>query len=73
MRIDPGNKWFIAIFSILVLGCIGFFIASIFLDFSGDVEVKKFEFENSKFRIKLRQLKSDKRCVIEVYNGKKHF
>lgn len=70
MRIDPGNKCFIALFSVLVLGCIGFFIASIFLDFSGDVQLKKIEFKNSKFWISLKQLKGDKGCAVEVYNGK---
>lgn len=70
MRIDPGNKCFIAIFAVVVLGVIGFFIASIFIDVSGDKELKRIDFERSKFWVKVKQQKSDKRYVVEVYNGK---
>lgn len=70
MKIDPGNKCFIAIFAIVVLCVIGFFVASIFIDISGDLELKKIEFERSKFWINVKQQKSDKRYVVEVHNGK---
>lgn len=71
MRIDPGNKCFIGIFAIVVLGVIGFLIASIFINaVSGDVELKKIEFGRSNFSISVKQLKSDKRYVLEVYDGK---
>lgn len=69
MRIDPGNKWFITFFCVVIVGVVGFFFASIFIDFAGDVEIKKIEFGKSKFWINVKQLKSDKRCVLEVYNG----
>jgi hypothetical protein len=69
MRIDPGNKCFLAVFATVILGVIGFLIASIFIDFSGDVEVKKIEFERSKFWINIKKLKEDKQYVLEVYNG----
>lgn len=70
MRIDPGNKIFIAIFSVIVVGVIGFLIASIFIDFGGDVEVKKIEFQRSNFSIVVTQLKKDKKYVVQLFNGK---
>lgn len=71
MRIDPGNKFFITIFSVVVLGVIGFLIASIFINFGDDVEVQTIKFGKSNFAIKVIQLKSDKKSyVAQVYNGK---
>lgn len=67
--IDPGSKWFITLFSVVVLGTIGFLIASIFLNFDGDDELKTIKFGRSNFSIKINQQKSDKRYVLEVYNG----
>lgn len=69
MRIDPGNKCFIIVFALVVLAVIGFLIASIFIDVSGDVELTKIEFAKSKFWINVKQQKSDKRYVVEVFNG----
>lgn len=71
MAIDPGNKCFVGIFSVLILGVIGFFISSIFIDASKDLEVQKIEFGQSKFWISVKRLKADKRYVLEVYNGNK--
>jgi hypothetical protein len=71
MRIDPGNKCFIAAFSLVVFGVLGFLIASIFIDFTGDIELKRIEFERSNFWINVKQQKSDKNYVLEVYNGNK--
>lgn len=69
MRIDPGNKCFIIVFTLVVVAVIGFLIASIFIDVSGDVDMDKIEFGKSKFWINVKQQKSDKRYVVEVFNG----
>jgi hypothetical protein len=69
MKFDPGNKYFIATFAVIVLGVIGFLIASIFIDVSGDVVLKKIGFKRSSFLVKVAQLKSDKSYVVQVYNG----
>lgn len=69
MRIDPGNKIFITIFTIVILGVIGFFIATIFIDVSKDVELKTMKFQHSNFKIEVKQLKKDKSFVAQVYNG----
>lgn len=71
MRIDPGNKLFIVVFAVIVLGVIGFFIATIFIDVSKDVELKTIEFGQSKFRVEIKQLKSDKSFIAQVFNGGK--
>lgn len=70
MRIDPGNKCFIAVFAVFAIGVIGFFIASIFLKVGGDIEIKTFEFKNSNFTVSVKQFKDDKRYAAQVYNGK---
>lgn len=72
MRIDPGNKVFIAVFILVTVGVIGFLIASIFINVSDDVELKKIEFGRSNFWINVKQQKSDKLYVAEVYNGNKN-
>lgn len=69
MKFDPANKCFVGVFAVVILGVIGFLIASIFIDISGDVEVKKISFERSNFWISVKQLKEDKQYVLEVYNG----
>ena len=71
MKFDPGNRCFIAAFTVVVLGVIGFLIASIFIDFGGDNELKKMEFSKSKFSITLWHLKDDKSYVARVLNGEK--
>ena len=71
MKFDPGNKYFIGTFAVFVLGVIGFLIASIFIDFGGDSELKKIEFSKSKFSITLWHLKDDKSYVARVFNGEK--
>lgn len=69
MRIDPGNKCFIAVCSVVAIGVIGFFIASIFIKVGGDTEIKTFEFKNSNFTVSVKQFKDDKRYAAQVYNG----
>ena len=54
-----------------MLAVIGFFIASIFIDVSDDVEVKKIDFSNSNFSVSVKQLKNDKDYVLDVYNGRR--
>jgi hypothetical protein len=74
MKFDPGNKYFIATFAVIVLGVIGFLIASIFINVSSDDEngnvLKKIKFERSKFSMNIAQLDSDKSYVVQVFNGK---
>lgn len=69
MYVDPGGKGFIALFLIVILGTIGFFITTIFVDFRGDVDLQTIKFENSNFHIDIKKLKSDKSYVIQVFNG----
>lgn len=69
MKIDPGNKIFVAVLSIVMLGVVGFLIASIFINVSDDVEIKTIHFSRSKFSANIKQLKSDKRYVVEIYIG----
>ncbi|CRK94962.1 CLUMA_CG008450, isoform A [Clunio marinus] len=73
MLIDPARKTFLVLFSVLVLGVIGFLIASIFIDFTGDVEIISLEtpsvnLSTSNFRISLIKRKSDKEYLLSVYN-----
>lgn len=68
MRIDPGSKWFVTLFAVVVLGVIGFLIASIFIKFDDNDDLVRFDFKQSKFSISVRQQK-DKSYVVEVYNG----
>lgn len=70
MHIDPANKCFLTVFILVIFGTIGFFVSSIFLDFSGDVIVQEIKFENSKFHFDIKRLKDDKRYVIQVFSGK---
>lgn len=70
MRIDPGNKCFIAVFATVTIGVIGFFIASIFLKIGDDIEITTFEFKNSSFTVSVKQFKDDKRYAAQVFNGK---
>jgi hypothetical protein len=69
MKFDPGNKCFVITFAVAILSVIGFLIATIFIDFSSDVEVKKIQFERSNFEIIVKRLKEDKSYLLEVYNG----
>lgn len=69
MYIDPSNKGFLALFITVIIATIGFFIASIFLDFSGDVDLQKIEFKNSNFNVDIMRLKSDKQYVLKVSKG----
>jgi mannitol-specific phosphotransferase system IIBC component len=82
VRIDPKNKIFLTIFAIIIIGTIGFFIASIFIKNDDDDQndtILKIKFQKrSKFSISLKEeegkaSKSDDnngtRYVIEVYNG----
>jgi hypothetical protein len=70
MYIDPANKAFLAVFFIVIFGTVGFFIASIFLDFSGDEDVQTVDFENSDFHVNIKRLKSDGRYVVQVFGGR---
>lgn len=70
MRIDPGNKCFIAVFAVFAIGVIGFFIASIFITVGTEIEIKTFEFKNSNFTVSVTQFKDDKRYAAQVFNGK---
>jgi hypothetical protein len=69
MKFDPANKCFVTSFTLVIVAVIGFLIASIFIDFSSDVEVQKIGFERSKFEIIVKRLKEDKSYVLEVFNG----
>lgn len=69
MKIDPGNKIFISIFTVIVLGVIGFLIASIFISSDSDETIKTIAFSRSKFSATIKRLKDDKQYVIGVYNG----
>ena len=69
MRIDPASKGFLTVFITVIVGTIAFFIASIFLDFTGDLVVQEIKFKNSNFHIDVKRIKSDKRYVIQVFNG----
>lgn len=71
MRINPRNKYFIAIVALVILVICGIVIASIliFIDFKGDVELTKIEFKQSNFAITVKQQKSDKNYVVELYNS----
>lgn len=70
MKIDPGGKIFVTVFTIVLVGVIGFFIASIFISGSDDLDVKTIYFSRSKFHFSIKKLKSDKQYVVEVYNGR---
>lgn len=69
MQIDPASKGFLTVFITVIVATIAFFIASIFLDFTGDLVVQEIKFENSNFHIDIKRFKSDKRYVIQVFNG----
>lgn len=69
MMIDPGNKCFIAVFAAVMLGTIGFFIASIFIDVGSDLVLQNIQFERSKFSMSITQLKADKSFAVQVFNG----
>lgn len=68
MYIDPGSKKFVTLFVIVILGTIGFFVASIFIDFKGDT-IQKINFEKSNFHFDIKKQKSDKSYVIQVFRG----
>lgn len=84
VRIDPKNKCFMAIFWIVIVGVIGFFIASIFIKFSSNDEegtdsVVEIKFRSSRAVVKLKSYVPDnddvdddnkqERYLLEVYNG----
>ncbi|KAG5672943.1 hypothetical protein PVAND_003030 [Polypedilum vanderplanki] len=70
MYIDPANKLFLSAFFVIILGTIGFFIASIFLDFKGDEDIQTVNFKNSDFHVNIKRLKSDKSYVLQVHRDK---
>lgn len=70
MYIDPGSKKFVLLFFVVILGTIGFFVTTIFVDFRGDIKVETINFENSNFHLEIKQFKSDKSYVIQVFSGK---
>ena len=67
MLIDPGSKGFIVIFTLVVVGVLGFFIASIFIDTSKDEELD-LSFKNSDFSITVTRL-DDSTSVLNLYRG----
>lgn len=79
VRIDPLNKCFMAIFWIVILATIGFFIGSIFMKSSNEEDsdsVVEIKFANSNRVVKLRSKVSDddedgdgERYMLELYNG----
>lgn len=69
MYIDPGSKGFLTLFVVVILGTIAFFVTTIFVDFRGDVNLRTISFEKSKFHIDVKQLKSDKSYVIQLFDG----
>ena len=73
MRIDPMNKCFLTVFIVVVVGAIGFFVATIFLDLGGKSDdsnvIQKIEFRNSKLFINIQKPYGDKNYHVEVFNG----
>lgn len=67
------NKCFLAVFIVVVVGVIGFFVTTIFLD-TGDKSddsnvIQKIVFKNSKLFINIQKPYGDKNYHVEVFNG----
>lgn len=74
MRIDPMNKCFLAVFIVVIVGVIGFFVSTIFLDIGVKSEdnsnvIQKIEFKNSKLFINIQKPYGDKNYLVQVFNG----
>lgn len=74
MRINSTNPVFVAIFVIVVVGTIGFFIASIFIKPSEEESndenlIQRISFHRSAFAIDIRRQENDTRYLLQVYNG----
>jgi hypothetical protein len=74
MRINATNPVFVAVFAIIVIGTVGFLIASIFIKpgekSSDDKElIQRISFQRSDFAIDIRRQQNDTQYMLQVFNG----